>query len=134
MKNIKQYYKELGKLLYAISIADGVVQQEERDQLHQYVTKELAHNEKTYDSSGMNQAFYVDFEFEDLIKQHPELNGTVKTFKRFLENNLEPGDRELMRRSLVLMEGVTNAYTKKKEKNIIEQVKSVTDNILNSKN
>jgi hypothetical protein len=123
MKNVKQYYKELGKLAYAIAIADGVVQPEERDKLHQMVTKELAFNERTYDSSGMNQAFYVDFEFDELERSRPGLNGTVKTFNHFLETNVEPGDEALISRSLNLMIKVANAYSKKREKNIIEQVK-----------
>ncbi len=130
MENVKQYYKELGKLLYAIAIADGLVQPEESDKLHLLVKKELAHYEKTYDSSGMNQAFYVDFEFEELEKQHPEINGTVKTFNNFLETNIQPGDEQLINFSIRLMESIANAYTKKREKSIVEQVKFNTDLLL----
>ncbi|WP_317897602.1 hypothetical protein [Aurantibacillus circumpalustris] len=133
MENVKQYYKELGKLLYAIAIADGVIQPEEREKLHQLVMKELAHHEKTYDSSGMNQAFYVDFEFEKLEKEEPKLNGTVKEFNHFVEKNLQVGDKELIDLSLKLMENVANAYSKKREKSIIEQVKSNTDFLLSKK-
>lgn len=129
MKNVKQYYKELGKLLYAIAMADGVVQQEEAYKLHQFVTKELAHNEKTYDSSGMNQAFYVDFEFEDQVAKHPPLNGTVKQFKTFIEENFEPGDEALIDRSIAIMDAVAYAYSKKKEKLILDQVKHVTEHL-----
>jgi len=64
MKNIKQYYKELGKLVYAVAAADGAIQPEEKEKLHQFVLKEIAYHEHTVDSSGMNQALYVDFEFE----------------------------------------------------------------------
>ena len=39
MKNIKQYYKELGKMVYAVAITDGVINQEERDALHSFVQK-----------------------------------------------------------------------------------------------
>jgi hypothetical protein len=133
MENVKQYYKELGKLIYAIAIADGVIQTEERDKLHQLVLKELTHYEKTYDSSGMNQAFYVDFEFEKMEKEHPKLNGTVKEFNDFVENNLQAGDEKLMKHSLQLMESIANAYSKKREKSIIEQVKSTTDLLLRTK-
>lgn len=130
MKNVKQYYKELGQLVYAIAIADGVIQPEERYELHQFVTKELAHREKTHDSSGMNHAFYVDFEFEDLEKRHPAPNGEVRAFNDFLEANLEPGDEELLRLSLDLMESVASAYSKSREKSIIEQVRRVANTFL----
>ncbi len=131
MKNVKQYYKELGRLVYCIAIADGVVQSEERDELHQFVKKELAHHEFTYDSSGMNQAFYVDFEFEDLAEKHIKTDGIADHFKNFVKNNIEPGDAELIRHSLNLMERVANAYSKNEEKKIIEHIKSITNVYLN---
>jgi hypothetical protein len=120
----------LGKLLYAIAIADGFVQEEEKYNLHRFVLKELAHHERTYDSSGMNQAFYVDFEFESYVKEHPELNGTAKNFGEFVEENIEPGDKQLLERSIQLMENVATAYSKGKEKTIIDQVRSKTDHYL----
>ncbi|MBL7930550.1 MAG: hypothetical protein JNL60_01525 [Bacteroidia bacterium] len=134
MKNVKQYYKELGRLLYAIAIADGAVQAEEADELHSFVMKELAHYEKTYDSSGMNQAFYVDFEFEENVKSHGPLDNAVAVFKSFIEHNAEKGDQALIERSISLMETVAYAYSKKNEKNILEQVKSVTRHLADLKN
>ncbi len=134
MKNVKQYYKELGKLLYAIAMADGAVQAEEMDELHSFVMKELAHNERTYDSSGMNQAFYVDFEFDDNVKQHKPLNGAVAEFKKFIEENSEKGDEELIDRSLRLMEAVAFAYSKTREKIILEQVKNMAEHLTALKN
>lgn len=124
MKNIKQYYKELGKMVYAVAIADGVVQQEEREKLHQFVLKALANNEHTYDSSGMNQAFYVDFEFEESEKNKMNLNGSIASFSKFIQENYEPKDKQLIERSVKLLEVVANAYSKNKEKNIIEAFKN----------
>lgn len=133
MKNVKQYYKELGKLVYAIAVADGFVQEEEKYNLHQFVLKQLAHHEKTHDSSGMNQAFYVDFEFDSYVNNHPELNGTAKAFVKFVKENADPGDEALIERSIQLMENVAHAYSKSKEKIIIDQVKASTGSLLNSK-
>lgn len=130
MKNIKQYYKELGKLVYAVAIADGIVQIEEREKLHQFVLKELASNEKTYDSSGMNQAFYVDFEFDESERNRINLNGTILKFSEFIRENFEPQDKELIHRSVKLLEVVAKAYPKNKEKNIIEQFINKTRSII----
>lgn len=124
MKNIKQYYKELGKMVYAVAIADGVVQEEERENLHRFVLKALANNEHTYDSSGMNQAFYVDFEFEESAKNKMNLNGSIAAFSKFIQENHEPNDKQLIERSVKLLEVVANAYSKNKEKNIIEAFKN----------
>ena len=44
--------------------SDGKIQPKEIKVLHEFVLKELALFEPTIDSSGMNQAFYADFEFD----------------------------------------------------------------------
>lgn len=124
MRNVKQYYKELGKLVYAVAIADGVVQHEEREKLHQFVLKALANNEHSYDSSGMNQAFYVDFEFEESERNNINLNGSIASFSKFIQENYEPNDKQLVERSVKLLEVVATAYSKNKEKNIIEAFKN----------
>lgn len=123
MKNIKQYYKELGKLVYAVAAADGVIQPEERDKLHQFVLKEMASNETSVDSSGMNQAFYVDFEFDATEEKHPSDSEIIKSYSRFVHNNYESNDGPLIANSLKLLEAVALAYTKKNEKNIIDNVR-----------
>ncbi|HWY11385.1 MAG TPA: hypothetical protein VN026_08675 [Bacteroidia bacterium] len=123
MKNVKQYYKELGKLVYAVAIADGEIQAEERDKLHQFVLKELADKEKTNDSSGMNQAFYVDFEFNVAEEKHVPINDAIKSYARFVHANYETKDEALIKSSVKLLEAVASAYSKQKEKEIINSVK-----------
>jgi hypothetical protein len=129
MKNVKQYYKELGKLVYAVAIADGAIQDEERDKLHEFVSKELAYKESTTDSSGMNQAFYVDFEFDEAAEKLIPINDVIKGYTRFVQANREPDDKILIRNSVKLLETVADAYSKKKEKNIIDNVKQGIDQI-----
>ena len=111
-------------MVYAVAIADGVVQHEEREKLHQFVLKALANNEHSYDSSGMNQAFYVDFEFEESERNNINLNGSIASFSKFIQENYEPNDKQLVERSVKLLEVVATAYSKNKEKNIIEAFKN----------
>lgn len=123
MKNIKQYYKELGKLVYAVAAADGMVQAEERNELHQFVLKEMAYNEHSVDSSGMNQAFYVDFEFDVAEENHLSSGQILNAFIKFVQSNIEPHDDVLIGNSLKLLERVSVAYSKHNEKSIIESVR-----------
>ncbi|HWY37428.1 MAG TPA: hypothetical protein VNY73_02645 [Bacteroidia bacterium] len=123
MNNIKQYYKELGKLVYAIAIVDGSIQPEEVKVLHDFVGKELADHEPTSDSSGMNKAFYVDFEFDTSVEEHLNSREAITSYIRFVHSNYEPTDKALIQRSVKLLEKVAFAYNKQNEKNIIEQVK-----------
>jgi hypothetical protein len=129
MKNIKNYYKELGRLVYAVAIADGAVQMEEREKLHEFVLKVLANNEHSTDSSGMNQAFYVDFEFEESEKNQRNLNGAINVFSRFIEQNHELQDKALIERSIGLLEAVALAYSKKNETKIIQEFKLKTSSL-----
>jgi hypothetical protein len=124
MKNVKQYYKELGKLVYSVAMADGIVQPEERVKLHQFVLKEMAAKEPTSDSSGMNQAFYIDFEFEAMEEKQPPIDDLIRSYTRYVHANYEPGDTKLIQNSIDLLEAVSLAFTEKKEKQIIEKVKN----------
>lgn len=129
MNNIKQYYKELGKLVYALAMADGNIQYEEREKLHEFVLKELAAHERSSDSSGMNQAFYVDFEFEASESSHQDLSEAIRSYNHFIQTHAEPSDKMLFQRSVLLLENVATAYTKKKEKDIIHLIKSKIDGL-----
>jgi hypothetical protein len=123
MKNVKQYYKELGKLVYAIAIADGNIQPEEKDKLNSFVLKNLSHLEHETDTSGMNKAFYVDFEFDNSELMHIDTDLAVKSFSQYVNSNSEPGDEKLINQSVQLLEAVSDAFTEKKEKQIIKRVK-----------
>lgn len=134
MKNIKQYYKELGKLVYAVSMADGIIQPEEEQTIHEFVLKHLADHEASTDSSGMNQAFYVDFEFEDSAEKHTDSSKAIQEFSAFLHKSFEPGDEKLVRLSFELIEKVAMAYQKAKERQMISEIRSeiagISGNIL----
>jgi hypothetical protein len=124
MKNLKQYYKELGKMVYAVAMADGMVSPQEKETLHHFVVKKLVNYENSEDSSGMNNAFYVDFEFDDEVETHADSSGALKAFAKFVHENYEEGDEELMRHSLEVLERVAVAYTRKKEQEIVNEVKN----------
>ena len=137
MKNIKQYYKELGKMVYAVAMADGVIKSEEIETLHQFVLKDLAMHEVHIDSSMMNEAFYVDFEFENSIKTNLDTNTAIKSYAKFIHNNFETGDEGLIQRSVKLLETVAGAYSRSKEKEVVLQIKGeiseISKNILQTK-
>lgn len=123
MKNIKQYYKELGRAVHAVAMADGIVSSSERETLHQFVLKNLVNHEATLDSSGMNQAFYVDFEFEGHAGEQPDIDADVRAFIHFVHNNFEPGDEDLLKHSVDLLEKVAGAYSREREKEIVAGIR-----------
>jgi hypothetical protein len=104
LKNIKEYYKELGRVTYAIASADGEVKPNERYFTHTYIEKYLVMNEGTYDSSGMNNAYYTDFEFASSHVQNTD--ECIRKFLKYIDQNYEKGDEELIKRSFTLINKV----------------------------
>jgi hypothetical protein len=134
MKNVKEYYKSLGRLVYAVAMADGHIQEEERQKLHSFVLKKLAMNEHENDSSGMNKAFYVDFEFEKNENAEIDPNEVIRSYSKFIRDNYEAGDEKLLSQSIKLLKAVSLAFTERKEKDIINRVsgkiKEISANII----
>jgi len=125
MKNIKQFYKELGRLLYAVAMVDGKIQEEEVKALHEFVSRELALSEPTTDSSGMNQAFYVDFEFDDYAGQKLSIQAAHDSFMKFLRANVTEIDPKLIEKSIDAIEKIAGSFRKvnREERQIVNKIK-----------
>ena len=83
--NYKDFYKELGQLLYAIASSDGQIDKKEVEALQEFVLKELASFEPASDSSGMNLAFYTQFEFEDMENKKAPAQEVFTSFLAYLK-------------------------------------------------
>jgi hypothetical protein len=123
---VKQFYKELGRLLYSVAMADKKIEKEELKALHEFVSKDLAHFETSSDSSGMNKAFYVDFEFEDYANHHVSVQQAHDSFMNFLDAHVMEIDPKLIEKSVEAVEKVANAFRKvnKAEREMIDRIKS----------
>lgn len=120
--NYKQFYKELGHLLYAVAYSDGKVHREEVDALREFVLKELAPFEPTSDSSGMNLAFYTQFEFEDIAEKHAPASIVFWSFMQYLKTNASFINEHLKTSIIDAVEKVAKAYekTNKQELDMID--------------
>ncbi len=66
MKNYREYYKQLGNLLYAVASADGRISKKEWQELRRMVSTELVPAEQHSDEFGSDAAFSVEFQFDFL--------------------------------------------------------------------
>jgi len=123
--NYKQFYKELGHLLYAVAYSDGKVRRKEVDALREFVLKELAPFEPTTDSSGMNQAFYAQFEFEDIANKNEDATIVFLSFTQYLQKNGSNINEHLKTSIIKAVEKVAQAYkkTNKLEQEMIDKLK-----------
>ena len=119
--NYKQFYKELGQLLYAIAYSDGKVNREEVDELREFVLNELAPFEPESDSSGMNLAFYTQFEFEDIAEKQAPASIVFWSFMQYLKSNASLINEQLKTSIVDAVEKVAQSYNKtsKQEQDMI---------------
>ncbi len=108
--NIKNFYKELGRLLYSVAYADGKVRKQEVDALREFILKELAANETSTDSSGMNQAFYAQFQFEDMEDKTTPAELAFLNFYDYLKQNAGKFDDKMKQQIIRAVEKVASAY------------------------
>jgi len=66
MKNYKEYYKQMGNLLYSVAAIDGSIAPKEWKELRRMVKEELVPQEKHHDEFGTDAAFAVEFQFDIL--------------------------------------------------------------------
>jgi uncharacterized tellurite resistance protein B-like protein len=96
------FYKELGRLLYAIAAADGKVTAQEIGTLKRIVSEELVPQEASTDHFGTDQAYITEFEFDVLADRDASSEGAFDSFIAYMarhKNDLAPERRELIYRA-----------------------------------
>ena len=120
------FYKELGKLLYAIAIADSNISKKEKEEISKQIAERLLHKEVDSDQIGSNEAWITQFSFEtteDAGTTSEEAFEEFLTFIRLYHNELSEQEIEICYR---VSEHVANAYRhiNKKESNILQKLRT----------
>jgi uncharacterized tellurite resistance protein B-like protein len=121
------FYAELGKLLYAVADVDGLVSQQEKDNLYQLIRSRLMHKETHTDEFGTNDAWYTAFEFEVADEQIMPAADAFQSFIEYIEENKNKLDQDTRMLCLTLADRLAESYrhSNKKEKQLIQQLKEV---------
>src|SRR5689334_16183311 len=122
----KQFYSELGKLLYAVAEVDGKISPEEKQALKKIIRKELVPCENSTDEFGTDAAFYAEFEFDILEDSKASPRAAFQSFITFVENHHSAFDQRLRAATLKVVNELADAYHKnsEKEKDLIETLKA----------
>ncbi len=78
------FYKELGRLLYAIAAADDLVRPAEVETLKRIVKEELVPLEDSTDHFGTDQAFITEFEFDVLSERDATADEAFDSFVAYM--------------------------------------------------
>ena len=81
------FYKELGRLLYAIAAADGRIAAKEVAVLKKVVAEQLVPQEVTTDHFGTDQAFITEFEFDVLADRGADVDGAFDSFIAYMSRH-----------------------------------------------
>ncbi|OIP01553.1 MAG: hypothetical protein AUJ98_03860 [Bacteroidetes bacterium CG2_30_33_31] len=105
----KEYYTELGKLLYAVAKADGEVQDEELYQIYKIVVEEIS-DDNLFERGEEVDSYYTEFEFEALIDKNTDMHEAFNSFLLFYGENEKDFTKKMKLTTLKAMEAVANAY------------------------
>jgi uncharacterized tellurite resistance protein B-like protein len=127
----KDFYSELGKLLYAVADIDGVITQAEKKALQEIVRKELVPAEKHKDEFGSDTAYYAEIEFNYLENEISDAKAAFNSFIDFVEEHHTAFDEKMKKVCLHVAKEMANAYrkTNKKEKALIKKLKEKIEKI-----
>jgi hypothetical protein len=127
----KEFYSELGKLLYAVADIDGVITQKEKNKLHDIVRKELVPAESHKDEFGTDAAYYSEIEFEFLDEEIGDTETAFNSFINFVEEHHTAFDEKMIRVCLRVARELAAAYrgTNKKEKMLVDKLRRKLEHI-----
>jgi len=127
----KDFYAELGKLLYAVADIDGVITQKEKKALQDIVKKELVPVEMHTDEVGTDAAYYTEIEFDFLDEEIGDTEAAFNSFIDFVEEHHTAFDERMKKVSLHVAKELANAYhgTNKKEKKLINELRKKLNRI-----
>jgi uncharacterized tellurite resistance protein B-like protein len=123
----RMFYAELGKLLYAVADADGVISQQEKEQFYNLVQSRLMHKEIHTDEFGTNDAWYAAFEFEVADEQIMPASDAFQSFIEYIEAHKNELDEDTRVLCLTLADRLAESYrhSNKKEKELIRKLREV---------
>ncbi len=106
----QEFYIETGRLLYAIAMADGEIQEDEKSKMLNLVRDTLRKLENSVDAFGTSNAFYTEFELERLIDFNVESEESFNSFIDYLELNVSEITPDLKEIIISMAEEVAEAW------------------------
>jgi uncharacterized tellurite resistance protein B-like protein len=121
----REFYAELGKLLYAVADADGTISPQERESLNELIRSRLAHREVHTDEYGTNDAWYAMFEFEVAEEQAMTPEEAFQSFSDYLDARRDEVDEDTRALCLTLADRLAESYhhTNRRESELIRKLK-----------
>lgn len=121
----RNFYIELGKLMYAVAKTDGTIHPNEVRVLKKLIKTELVPDEKETDEFGTDTAFYTEFEFDVYEDMNISASLAYDSFITFVKEHDRYVTKDMRKKALLLAIKTTEAFKgkNKAEKQLLEQLK-----------
>lgn len=119
------FYKELGKLLYAIAAADNNITDAERKSLGKEITERLLHKERSTDAFGTNTAWHTQFSFETTDEKGSSADEAFDEFLSYIKSYKNELSEDEVDICLKLADHIADSYhhINKKENKLLAQLR-----------
>lgn len=118
----KEFYTAFGKLLYALAMSDGAVQEVEKNSILKLVKEKLVPLENFKHMNGSDLAHYTTFAFETADDQIESVEDALTQFVDYVKEHEEKIGREQIKVFNSIIKEVAKSYGRvtKKEQEIID--------------
>ncbi len=125
--NYKNFYSEIGKLLYAMAYIDGTISKQEKNVVLQKIRKELIPMEHRLDEFGTPLPYYIEAEFEFLDEQIIDAEPAFESFMDYIDEHHTAFDQRTLKVCMHLARAVARAFhqTNKKEKALLKRLEKL---------
>lgn len=119
----KQFYIEFGKVAYAMMMADGEIQDSEKDTLRSWVEEELAPIENLRDEFGTDLAHYVTFSYETEDEIHDDVEDALNSFLNFIHTHQIKASPEIRKACHNILSRIARSYGRitKVERSVLDR-------------
>ncbi|MFT4753168.1 MAG: hypothetical protein ACI85Q_000706 [Salibacteraceae bacterium] len=123
----KNFYSEVGKLLYALAKADGSITLEEVNLIHKLVLKDMVPLESSTDEFGTDSAFYIEMEFDYLNENFHDPDVAFNSFIDYVDEHYTAFNDTLKYAVYNIANTLTHSYheTNIKDHYMMEKLKKV---------
>lgn len=115
----KGFYQALGKLFYAVAMADNKVRPIEIEKLKQAVKESWLGMDAVEDEFGTDAAYQIEIVFDWLLEREGEAKAYFDAFKEFFNDHTENFDSELRTLIWKTANAIADSYAGKNKSELI---------------
>ena len=127
MKDMNNFYKELGNLFYAVAKSDDKIKPDEKKKIEDLIEFNWKHLENTHDEFGTDASYIILFEFETARDQGMTTEEAYNFFAEYFRDNENALDDALRKRIFESCRQIADSYRRinARELELLEKIQDL---------